>query len=150
MRKFIHGFSAALVMVLFFATLALAYPSHIASPRAVFDDGAVPQDMELLQNFRNSYLREYPSSSYRDIGEKFDNFFGPSRWWNYDEYNVVMAGMAMIDGARSKLRISFYREGAEPVWISYIQVNGETVYYWDRDYNQLDLQNLLRQIYALH
>jgi len=150
MRRFSRLFTAVLLLVLVLALQAFAYPDHVAPSGKVFDDGAVPQDLELIQSFRNSYLEDYPDGSYLNIGATFGDFFAPVRWWNYDEYNVVMAGLAFIDGAKSKVRISFYRESTEPVWISYAQVDGETVYRWDEKHNKLDITNLLREIYALH
>lgn len=145
------GYLALVIfLVLVIALPVFAYPNKVAPPGKVFDDGAVPQDLELIQSFRNSNLEDYPADSYLSIGKEFGDFFAPARWWNYDEYNVVMAGLAFIDGRKSRIRISFYREQNEPVWISYAQVDGETVYYWNREHNTLDMTNLLRQIYALH
>lgn len=146
-------FSAILMafMILFMiSSVASAYPDYVASPRHVFDDGAVPQDMRLIQEFRSSFLQDYPQPSYQNISREFEDFFGGTRWWNYDQYNVVMSGLTYSNGRKSRVRVSFYREGNEPVWISYVQINGEVVYRWDHEYNALNLNDLLRDIYSLH
>jgi len=149
MKKLFLGFIFCILTISFMASLAYAYPAYVASPREVFDDGAVPQDFRLIESFRKSHLEGYPYPSYRPIGEQFDAFFSPTRWWNYDQYNVVMAGLAYVDGMKSKVRISFYREGSEPVWITYIQVNGETVYVWNENYNKLPGKMFLTRIYGM-
>ena len=61
-----------------------------------------------------------------------------------------MAGLTYANGRKSRVRVSFYREGYEPVWISYVQIDGKVVYRWDDEYNPLNLNDLLREIYSLH
>jgi hypothetical protein len=61
-----------------------------------------------------------------------------------------MSGLTYSNGRKSRVRVSFYREGNEPVWISYVQINGEVVYRWDHENNALNLNDLLRDIYSLH
>lgn len=140
----------ATIILLITCSCVFAYPSYVASPKQVFDDGAAPQDLRLIQEFRNSYLDDFPNPSYQNIAKEFEDYFGGSRWWNYDEYNVVMAGLTYANGRKSRVRVSFYREGYEPVWISYVQIDGKVVYRWDDEYNPLNLNDLLREIYSLH
>jgi len=149
MKKLFAGFILCLLVAVTIAGPAMAYPAYVAPPHKIFDDGAVPQDFRLIESFRNSYLEGYLYPSYRTLGEQFDAFFSPTRWWNYDRYNVVMAGLAYVDGRKSKVRVSFYREGSEPVWITYIQVNGETVYVWNETYNKLPGNMFLTRIYGV-
>ena len=149
MRRFSCVLMATIILLIT-CSCVFAYPSYVASPRQVFDDGAAPQDLRLIQEFRSSYLDGFPSPSYQSIAREFEDYFGGSRWWNYDEYNVVMAGLTYANGRKSRVRVSFYREGYEPVWISYVQIDGKVVYRWDDEYNPLNLNDLLREIYSLH
>lgn len=141
---------AVLSLLLMYGSLAFAYPKYVASPMKVFDDGAVPQDLALIGEFKNSFLEGFPSPSYQNISREFDDYFGGTRWWNYDKYNVVMAGLTYSNGRESRIRISFYKEGNEPVWISYVQVDGDIVYRWNEKYNRLNLEDLLHEVYAFH
>lgn len=140
----------AFITLLIMSSCAFAYPNYVASPKQVFDDGAVPQDLRLIGEFKASYLEGFPHPSYQNISREFEDYFGGSRWWNYDKYNVVMAGLTYANGRKSRVRVSFYRESYEPVWISYVQIDGKVVYRWDDEYNSLNLNDLLREIYSLH
>jgi len=148
--KKVSLFLAALSILLVSGSLAFAYPRYVAPATKVFDDGAAPQDSALIGEFKNGFLRGFPSPSYQALSREFGDYFGDARWWNYDEYNVVMAGVTYANGSKSRIRVSFYKEGQEPIWVSYVQIDGDIVYRWNEKYNRLDLEGLLHEIYALH